>query len=76
MSYYLVYGSIVAIAGFFIYYFVLGGRLALVQEITQFIVAFGFFLVLFAAGWFSSRKQIKHAKDEGSIDDTVIYINS
>jgi hypothetical protein len=76
MGYYLVYGSIVAIAGFFVYYFMLGGRMALAQEITRFIVAFGFFLVLFAAGFFSSRKKIKRAKDEGSTNDTEVYINN
>lgn len=76
MSYYFVYGSIVAIAGFFVYYFILGGRLALAQEITRFIVAFGFFLVLFATGFFSSRKQMKRAKDEGSANETEVYINA
>jgi hypothetical protein len=74
--YYIGYGITVGIGLFFVYYFVMGGRMALAQELTQFIVAFGFFIVLFFVGFLSSKKKIKRQQAEGSIDEQVAIISS
>jgi hypothetical protein len=74
--YYLGYGLVVVIGAFFVYYFVIGGRLVLAQEIAQFIVVFGFFIIIFLLGFISGKKKVKRAQDEGNLDDQIVRIDS
>ena len=76
MAYYIVYGVIVGIGAFFVYYFVLGGRMELAQELTKMIIAFGFFVVLFIINYFKGNQQIKKIKNEIGSDEEITHISS
>jgi len=76
MIYYLVYGVIVSIGVFFVYYFVFGDRMALAQEITKIVISLGFFILLLISYVVSNKQKYKKVKHEGGLDESITYINN
>jgi len=76
MAYYIVYGAIVGIGAFFVYYFVLGGRMELAQELTKMIIALGFFVILFVVNYLNGKRRVKKMKDEMGADEVIVHVNS
>lgn len=76
IAYYTVYGAIISISVFFIYYFVLGDRLELAKEITKLAVTFGFFSVLLIINLIKSNKITKRIKNGTSGDEEIAHIDS
>lgn len=76
IAYYAVYGSIISISVFFIYYFVLGDRLELAREITKLAVTFGFFSLLLIINLIKSNKITKRIKNGTSGDEEITHIDS
>ena len=76
MGYYVIYGAIVGIGAFFVYFFIIGGRIELAQELTKMTVAFGFFTILLVISYLRRKKMSRRIKDEIGTDEEITHINS
>lgn len=68
-------GIAILIGAFFVYYFVLGDRMYLAQEITRAISSFGLILALFSVNLFTAQKKIKKVQEEGSGGNDVFVVS-
>lgn len=73
--YYLVYGLIILIGLFFVYYFMLGDRLDMAVLILKMIVFFGFFLALSGFKLLNYRNKLKISGSEALSAEKIAIIN-